>query len=265
MDNERAALDRRLQLATTIAREAGTLTLRYFRQADLAVESKADATPVTAADRGAEELLRQRIVAAFPADAILGEEFPSRDGTSGYRWILDPIDGTKAFVHGVPLYGTLIGVERGGESLVGVIHIPAMDEMAYAAVGQGAWHAIGNRPPQPAKVSACRSLGEGLFLTSSIASFERVGRRDTFDRLLQSCKLTRTWGDCYGYLMIATGRAEVMIDPIVALWDMAALKPIIEEAGGRFTDWQGCPTIHSGQCIATNGLLHDEVLAEIRR
>lgn len=253
-------IERRLRLAVDIAREAGDLTLRYFRQADLAVESKADATPVTAADRGAEELLRQRIVAAFPADAILGEEFPSREGTSGYRWILDPIDGTKSFVRGVPLYGTLIGVERDGESLAGVIRIPAMDEMVYAALGHGAWHVIGYQPPRPARVSTCLSLGESLFLTSSVASFCKAGRREVFDRLLEACKLTRTWGDCYGYMMIATGRADVMIDPIVALWDMAALKPVIEEAGGRFTDWQGQATIHSGQCIATNGRVHEAVL-----
>lgn len=258
------SIERRLQLALEIARQAGDLTLQYFRQSGLQVDSKADATPVTAADRGAEQLLRERIAEAFPADAILGEEFPVRDGTSGYRWILDPIDGTKSFIHGVPLYGTLIGVEHEGDSRIGVIRIPAMDEMVYAAAGQGAWHVIGHAAPQPARVSTLGPLNQSLFLTSSVASFGKAGRHDVFDRMLASCRLTRTWGDCYGYMMVATGRAEVMIDPIVSLWDVAALKPIIEEAGGRLTDWQARPTIHSGQCIATNGLLHDEVMAIVR-
>lgn len=263
--NDKLAIDeavaRRLDHAIRWAHRAGELVLEYYQRSDLRVESKEDATPVTAADRAAEELLRQLIADAFPSDAILGEEFPARDGDSGFRWILDPIDGTKSFIHGVPLFGTLIGVERDGESVLGVIHVPVLRETVYAAVGGGAWHRAGDAAPRPARVSATARLSESLFLTSSVANFDRVGRHDAFDRLVACCKLTRTWGDCFGYLLVATGRAEIMIDPIAAVWDMAALKPIIEEAGGRFTDWQGRPTIYSGQCVATNGLLHDEVLA----
>ncbi len=252
---------RRLEEAVRLARRAGDLVLEYYQRADLEVESKADSTPVTVADRSAEEMLRELIADAFPGDAILGEEFPPREGDSGYRWILDPIDGTKSFIHGVPLFGTLIGVEHNGESVLGVIHVPAARETVYAASGGGAWHQLGDRPPRPARVSNVATLSDALFLTSSVANFDRVGRRDAFDRLTACCKLTRTWGDCFGYLLVATGRAEVMIDAIAAVWDMAALKPIIEEAGGRFTDWQGRATIYSGQCVATNGALHDEVLA----
>jgi histidinol phosphatase-like enzyme (inositol monophosphatase family) len=250
----------RLELAVEAAKEAGRITLKYFRRDDLVVERKQDDSPVTAADRQAEEHLRKRISQTFPDDGILGEEFPERAGTSGYRWILDPIDGTKSFIHGVPLYGTLVGVEQAGESVVGVILIPALEECVYAARGQGAWYQSGDGKPKRARVSDCANLADGLFLTSEVTSFEAIGRRDVFDRLQASTRLTRTWGDCYGYLMVATGRAELMVDPVVEVWDTAALLPVVEEAGGRFTDWQGQRTIHSGQAIATNGRILGEVL-----
>ncbi|HIQ23301.1 MAG TPA: histidinol-phosphatase [Planctomycetes bacterium] len=254
-------LKRRLQVALEAAREAGEITLRYFRRTDLEVERKADDSPVTAADRQAERHLRDRIGEAFPEDGILGEEFPEKRGTGGYRWILDPIDGTKSFIHGVPLYGTMVALERDGQSLLGVIVIPALDECVYAARGEGAWYQAGNEPPVPARVSRCGRLAGGLFLTSEVANFDKTGRRHIYDRLQAAARLTRTWGDCYGYLMVATGRAEVMIDPLLSLWDSAPLLPIIEEAGGRFTDWQGRRRIDAGEAIATNGLLLEEVLA----
>jgi len=254
----------RLQLAFAAACEAGGITLEYFRREDLQVERKGDDSPVTAADRQAEQHLRKRIAAAFPEDAILGEEFADRPGASGYRWILDPIDGTKSFIHGVPLYGTLVGVEHEGESVLGVIHIPALAESVYAAAGQGAWYVHADHPPRPAKVSTRRPLSQGLFLTSEVVNFGAIGRRDVYDRLEATARLSRSWGDCYGYLMVATGRAEVMIDPVAAVWDLAALLPVIEEAGGTFTDWQGRRTIHSGQSIATNGHVFDEVLSIVQ-
>ena len=189
---------------------------------------------------------------------------PERAGISGFRWILDPIDGTKSFIHGVPLYGTLIGIEYRGESVAGVNLIPALDQCVYAAREQGAWYVSGDKPPVPAKVSECPRLAEGLFLTSEVANFDKTGRRRVYDRLQEAARLTRTWGDCYGYLMMAIGRAEVMVDPIMEVWDAAALLPILEEAGGTFTDWQGRPTIYSGEGIATNGRILDEVLAIAR-
>jgi histidinol phosphatase-like enzyme (inositol monophosphatase family) len=254
----------RLQLAREAGYEAGRITLEYFCRDNFSVEWKQDASPVTVADRSAEQHLRKRIAAAFPADGILGEEFGEQPGTSGYRWILDPIDGTKSFVSGVPLYGTLVGVEHGGRSVIGLILIPALDECVYAARGHGAWHVVGQAEPKPARVSAKSRLAEGLFLTSEIKTYLEVGRRETFDRLQAACWLSRTWGDCYGYLLVATGRAELMVDPKMHLWDNAALQPILEEAGGTFTDWQGNPTIYAPEAVATNGRVLDEAL-EITR
>ena len=259
-----AEIARRLQFALEAGREAGRITLEYFRRQDLEVERKSDDSPVTLADRRAEEHLRRRIAEQFPQDGILGEEFPERPGSSGFRWILDPIDGTKSFIHGVPLYGTLIGVEHEGRSVLGVDLIPALGECVYAAEGQGAWYVAGDGPPQPARVSRRPRLCEALFLTSEVANFDAVGRHDLFDRLAAATRLSRTWGDCYGYLMVATGRAELMVDPLMNLWDAAAIQPIVEEAGGTFTDWQGRRTIYSGQGMATNGLVFEEVLALTR-
>jgi histidinol-phosphatase len=253
-------LQSRLALAIEAAREAGRVTLEYFRRDDLEVELKGDDTPVTRADRRAEEHLRQRIAAAFPADGILGEEFAEQPGTSGFRWILDPIDGTKSFIHGVPLYSTLVGVEWDDQSVLGVIHIPALAETVYAACGQGAWYRRAEEPAVPARVSTRQSLAQALFVTSEVINFDRHGRRAAYDRLQAASRLARTWGDGYGYLMVATGRADVMVDPIMAIWDAAALKPILEEAGGTFTDWQGHPTHKAGEGVATNGLLLAEVL-----
>lgn len=261
---QHADLSLRLEVALAAAHEAGDITLQYFRENNYAVEWKHDRSPVTVADRAAEQRLRERIAAAFPDDAILGEELADRPGDSGYRWILDPIDGTKSFISGVPLYGTLIGVEFEGRSVVGVIHIPALGETAYAA-GEGAWIVRGGSAPVPARVSRTGQLADALFCTSEIKTFTRTGRREAFDEFDRACRLTRTWGDCYGYLLLASGRADVMVDPQMNVWDCAALQPIIEAAGGTFTDWQGQPTIHGGEAVATNGLLLDEVLAISRR
>jgi histidinol-phosphatase len=263
MSPHAADLQPRLALAVQAAHEAGRVTLEYFRRDDLDVELKCDDTPVTAADRRAEEHLRQRIAATFPADGIFGEELAERPGTSGFRWILDPIDGTKSFIHGVPLYSTLVGVECEGQSVVGVIHIPALDECVYAGRGMGAWYVHANAPPRPACVSQQKSLARALFVTSEVANFDKTGRRDAYDRLQAAVRLARTWGDGYGYLMVATGRADVMVDPVMALWDAAALPVILEEAGGSFTDWQGNPTFQAGEGIATNNLLLDEVVQTI--
>jgi histidinol phosphatase-like enzyme (inositol monophosphatase family) len=259
-----ADLTQRLELAQAAAREAGAITLRYFCQNNYDVELKRDQSPVTIADRQAEEHLRKRIAAAFPDDAILGEELPERAGASGYRWILDPIDGTKSFISGVPLYGALVGVEFESQSVVGVIHMPALDETVSAAAGRGAWHVRGSAPAERARVSAKAKLAEGLFLTSELKTYDKVERRAAYERLESACRLARTWGDCYGYLLVATGRAEAMVDPVMNVWDCAALQPILEEAGGTFTDWNGRATIHGGEAVATNGLVLEEVLAITR-
>ncbi len=259
-----ADITARLETAVSAAGEAGRLTLDYFRSEDLAVERKADGSPVTVADRQSEQLLRERISAAFPDDGILGEELPEKPGTSGFRWILDPIDGTKSFISGVPLYATLVGVERDGKSLVGVIEIPALAERVYAGQGQGAWHVRGDGEPRPARVSSDAKLSEGLFVTSQVDSFVERDALDAFLQLERAARITRTWGDAYGYLLVATGRALVMVDPVVSVWDVAAMQPILEEAGGTLTDWRGEPTFHHGEGIGTNGRVLDEVLAITR-
>lgn len=257
----------RLGLAIEVAQQAGKLTLGYFGHPDLQVDRKRDDSPVTIADREAETLLRERIGGRFPDDAILGEEFGEIAGNTDFRWILDPIDGTKSFIHGVPLYTTLVSVLWQQTPVVGVIHAPATGETVYASTGQGCWYTDAKRrgvAPRRARVSDVSELGKALVLTSEVRSYAEHRQPDALDDYLQlekMARLGRTWGDAYGYLMVATGRADVMIDPIVNLWDVAAIQPVIEEAGGRFCDWKGVATVHSGESIATNGHLADAVLA----
>jgi histidinol-phosphatase len=260
-----AEIARRLELAITAGKEAGRLTLRYFQQDNLQVERKSDLSPVTIADRSAEQLLRERIAARFATDGILGEEFGSSTGTSGFTWILDPIDGTKSFISGVPLYGTLIGIEHEGRSLAGLVFMPALEEGVFASSGEGAWHFSAEEKPRRCRVSQKQRLADGLFVTSQIDNFAARGAAGAFEALQKAAYVTRTWGDCYGYLLVATGRAEVMVDPILNVWDAAAVQPIVEEAGGTFTDWQGRPTIHAQEAIATNQAVLAEVLSIARR
>jgi histidinol phosphatase-like enzyme (inositol monophosphatase family) len=257
-------LQARLQFAVAIARQAGEQTLELFRTTDLDVERKSDGSPVTDADRAAEQLLRGRIAEQFPKDAILGEEFGETAGTSGYRWVLDPIDGTKSFVSGVPLYTTLVAVLQDDQPQLGVIFAPAAGEMVYAARGSGCWQVVGDAPPRQCHVSEVDCLADAVFLTTSVRAFttDRTPEaRDVYDRLQAATRISRTWGDAFGYLLVATGRAEIMIDPQLSLWDAAALQPIIEEAGGQFFDWQGRATVHSEEAVATNGKLATAVLA----
>ena len=255
----------RLETAIAAARLAGLETLRWFGDAGLVVDVKADASPVTQADRAAEALLRRELLGAFPADAFLGEETGATAGTSGYEWIVDPIDGTKSFIRGVPLYATLVGCRHGGRGVLGVIAIPALDEMVHAARGGGAWHTKAAAAPVAAKVSAKSALRESLVCSSDFTSFARWsgGRHDgeaARGRVESACGVVRTWGDGYGYLLVATGRAEIMIDPLLNPWDAAAVDVVVTEAGGRFSDWQGRDSIDSGDGVATNGAVHGAVL-----
>jgi histidinol-phosphatase len=254
-------LDDRIGTAVRLAVAAGQSTLRYFRTNGFQVERKSDASPVTVADKEAEQAIRHELAQRYPQDAILGEEFGEVDGASEYRWIIDPIDGTKSFISGVPLYSTLVGVTHRNHPTIGVIYIPALDEIVVAAVGHGAWYTQGNQPWIRARVSQQSDLGEGLFVTSQVDTFNRRNARSAFDRLSDAAYVTRTWGDGYGYLLVATGRAEVMVDPIVNPWDVAAVMPVIEEAGGRYTDWHGVPSIQTGNGVGSNGRVHDQVLS----
>lgn len=244
-------LNELLEFAIEIARGAGEITLQYFRKQP-ETSRKSDGSFVTIADRQAESYLRRRIGERFPDDGILGEEEGESQGTSGRRWILDPIDGTFAFVHGVPLYGVLIGVEIEGELSVGVVNMAGLGEIVSAAKGLGCF-----LNGEPARVSSTAELKDALLLSTSF-----VGATE----LLQArAKVSRTWGDCYGYVLVATGRADVMLDPVMNLWDCAPLLPIMEEAGGTFTDWRGVRTADGGNAIATNGALFDEVMNIVRR
>ena len=254
----------RLEFALAVAREASDLILPYYRSPDLQVERKRDTSPVTEADKQTELLIRDRLAAAFPDDAILGEEFPDKAGSSGFRWILDPIDGTKSFIHGVPLFGTLIGVEFETECVIGVVRFPALDEVVYAARGQGAWWQIGNRDPRQVKVSNVTNLAEATFCTTNPSRWLSTGKGAIMEGLMTSVQLARGWGDCYGHMLVATGRADVMIDPAMNAWDAAALLPIVQEAGGEFIDWSGAPTIYGGNGISVVPGLKDEILRRLR-
>jgi histidinol-phosphatase len=248
---DRALLD----FAVDLAREAGDLTLRWFRSSDLAVDSKVDGTPVTAADRASERLVRERLAERFPDDGILGEEEAETAGTSGRRWIVDPIDGTKAFTRGVPLYSTLLALDDEHGPAVGVIVLPAAGQAVYAGRGLGCW-----TDGEPAQVSATSVLAGSYLTTSSYSHWDD-------DALLAvkhaGCHL-RTWGDGYGYAMVATGRADAMVDPAVEVYDVAPMPVILAEAGGRFTSLDGAPGAAGGSGVATNGLVHDDLLASLR-
>jgi histidinol-phosphatase len=258
------ALPSRLDLAIEIARRAGKLTLEHF-QRGIAFERKSDDSPVTVADRAAEQLLREAVRHAFPDDAIIGEEFGEHEGTSGYTWIFDPIDGTKSFISGVPLYGTMVGVQHEGRCPIGVVYIPGLDEMIYASTGNGAWHVKNGGEPVAAKVSDCSDMNDTLFVTSQVDTFAERGAGDAYLELEKKAYITRTWGDCYGYLLVATGRAGVMVDPMMNIWDAAAVQPIMEEAGGVFVDWQGNPKVDSGDGIGTTKTLLPHVLEVTRK
>ncbi len=252
-----AELRELLDFGVGLAREAGEITLRYFRKT-FETRLKGKDNFVTQADLEAEEFMRRRIEERFPGDGIVGEEFGEREGTTNRRWIIDPIDGTYSFVHGVPFYGVLLGLEIDGEPAAGVVNIPALGEMVYAAKGLGCfWN--GER----AAVSKTSSLDDALLLATDFGTCARYGFGAAADELQRKASARRTWGDCYGYVLVATGRADVMLDPVLSVWDCAALFPVVEEAGGTFTDWRGQRTIRGGNAVATNGLLFQEVMGII--
>lgn len=245
------SLDVLLEFAIDLAWRAGRSTLSRF-QTGTPVEWKADRSPVTEADRAAERLVRERIERQFPDDGIIGEEFGIVRPDADCRWIVDPIDGTRSFVHGVPLYGTLIALEIRGEPVIGVIHLPALEETVAAATGHGCWW-NGRR----ARVSETATLADALVVTTDVATLESAGRAAAWGRLREAVGMTRTWGDCWGYALVATGRADAMIDPVLSIWDAAAVAPIVREAGGVATDLEGRARHDAGHFIATNKRLAD--------
>lgn len=243
-----------LDFATVIAHEAGQLTLEYFGGI-IEYDAKGDGSPVTIADRRAEELLRARIEERFPHHGVLGEEYGESNPGARARWILDPIDATRSFMRGVPLYGVLIGVEVEGEAVVGVSHFPPLGETVAAGRGLGCtWNG------RPCRVSPVARIEDAVVLTTDVERILSAPQGEGWRALQRRAAFSRTWGDCYGHALVATGRAEVMVDPIQASWDGAPFLTILTEAGGRFTTMEGRPTLHGGSGISTNGVLHDEVL-----
>lgn len=239
-----------LAFVAEVAVQAGVAAVAYF-QTEIPIDTKDDATPVTIADRDAERIMRARIAAAYPGDAILGEEFGESTGSTGRRWIIDPIDGTRSFIRGVPLFGVMMALEIDGVVEAGVLHFPALGETIAAARGHGCWW-NGRR----AAVSTRANLRDALVLTTDRENIVAHGFDPQFTRLAQSSDITRTWGDCYGYALVATGRAEVMVDPVVSPWDVAALVPVLEEAGGVITAIDGRAAWPSpGNIVATNAAL----------
>ena len=246
-------LDARIAPAAELARLTGDIAFRHYR-ASLVVETKADGSPVTIADRAAEEAARDWVRRFFPADGVLGEEFGEERAGARRRWIVDPIDGTKSFVRGAPLWGSLVALCEGEAVLAGAAYFPAVGELIAAAPGAGCWW-NGSR----CTVSSVAAPVEATVLTTDGRFRERPERRAGWERVAASASVARTWGDCFGYLLVATGRAELMCDAILSPWDAAAFYPIIREAGGAFTDWDGRDTAFGGSAVATNGALASEL------
>ena len=229
-----------------------------------AARRKRDRSPVTAADRGAEELLRNRLRATFAGDGVLGEEFGEIPSENGFRWILDPVDGTKAFVHGVPLFGTLIGLEKEGRMVAGICRLPAAGAVVYAAEGGGAWWQVGSHEPRAARVSETDDWDEAVACFTELDGYERIGRLDVLDALRSQASMVRGWGDCYGHLLVAAGRADVRVDPLMNPGDIAALIPILREAGGSCTGWNGAIGIDVGNGVSVNAALREKTLALLK-
>jgi histidinol-phosphatase len=255
--------------AKQLAYRAGRITLGYYNKG-IQHDLKSDESPVTAADKATEEFIRGEIERAYPTHAIMGEEFGESESPSplaplskgegrSFRWIVDPIDGTKSFLKGVPFYSVLIALEIEGVSRVGAVCFPALDEILYAADGLGAWW-NGKR----ARVSGIKELKEAVFTYTSWSGFRTKKRLDILEKLHKECFFGRGWGDAYGYHMVATGRAEIMLDPTIAIWDVAPFPPIFREAGGFFGSWTGKEGHTHGEGLAVNAALKSKVLKLMR-
>jgi histidinol-phosphatase len=248
----------RYELAVEAAHRAGQLARRYF-ESSFHVEWKADRSPVTQADREAEQLLRRTLLEAFPHDGFLGEEFGDTPGASGFRWIIDPIDGTRSFVRGIPLWATLVGLEYKDEQIAGIVDVPALGHRYRALRGDGAY-----RDDRRIRVSDVGDLSQALVFYSSLSWFIKAGQQETFLDLIRRSERSRGLGDFYGFVLVAEGAGEVMVEHGVHAWDVAAIKPLVEEAGGRFSDWSGAPSIHRPDVVVSNGKLHEQALAILR-
>ncbi len=254
------SIDEDLAFALELADAADDITLPRYRATDLVVETKPDLTPVTEADQAAEKALRARIEAERPRDGVVGEEYGETTGSGGRRWILDPIDGTKSYVRGIPAWGTLIALERDGEIVVGVVSAPALRRRWWASRGAGAF-----ADGEPIRVSRVSAIEDALLCYTSLPAFEEHGLGEEFRALAARCWEARGFSDYWAHVLVAEGSADLAVEPVMNLWDNAPLQVIVEEAGGRFTDLEGRPRADGGSAVTTNGLLHDEVLAAFGR
>ncbi|MCY3925533.1 MAG: hypothetical protein OXG52_08515 [bacterium] len=243
-----------------LAVRAGQVTMRWYSSRRLRSRTKGDGSPVTDADRAAEEFLRNELARRYPDDGVVGEEYGATEGASGRRWVIDPIDGTRSFVRGVPLFATLLALIDGSGPAVGVAHVPPLDETVSAGRGLGAAHTCGGEARR-ARVSDVRVPEDSYLVTSGIEYLPERGRR----LLLHPGLLVRTWGDGYGYVLLATGRAEIMLDAGLELWDVAPMLVIVPEAGGTLTDYDGGDGPVSGDVVSTNGHLHGFAVQQLAR
>ena len=257
MSGQDGALDAAIAPAAELARLTGDIAMRHYHSR-LDVETKADGSPVTIADRAAETAAREWVNRLFPEDGLLGEEFGVERPNARRRWIIDPIDGTKSFVRGAPLWGSLVALCEGERVLAGAAYFPAIDELIAAASGAGCWW-NGSR----CAVSSIDALAQATVLTTDERFREHPEVRTAWDRIASAAAVSRTWGDCFGYFLVATGRAELMFDAVMSPWDAAALQPIIEESGGVFTDLRGRATAFGGSAIATNRALAQSIRAQL--
>jgi histidinol-phosphatase len=249
-----------LAIALELATAADEITTRRFGAVDLAVRSKPDLTPVSDADTAVESMLRERLAATRPDDAVLGEEY-GVTGDAARRWIVDPIDGTKNFVRGAPVWATLLALEVNGQIVVGVASAPALRQRWWAARGAGAWTAYAGEQPRRLAVSQVTSLDDAFLSYSSLTGWDAGGGLQRFVDLTNRVWRTRAFGDFWSHLLVAEGAVDISCEPEVSLWDLAALQPIVEEAGGRFTNLSGVDGADGGSVVCTNGRLHDDVLA----
>jgi histidinol phosphatase-like enzyme (inositol monophosphatase family) len=254
----------RLRVAIEASREAGRIAMQYFGQSSLDVKFKADATPVTLADQHAEQALRSLIHRHFPEDTVQGEEFGLSQGTSEFTWILDPIDGTKSFIHGVPLFGVLVAIKDRNDFFAGVIHMPGLDQTVYAGKTLGAWLLRGSESPERISVSKPESLKKSLLATSSFDYFIPKNREMLFVNLCTNASASRGWADCYAFFLLAQGLVDLVVEPELQVWDWAAMKPIVEEAGGVITDWKGDSPCEVSTIVACPRSIHQDVVALTR-
>jgi len=251
-----------LRFAHVLADDADAQTMQRFRARDLRVETKSDTTPVTDADRATEEAIRRMLARARPRDAVVGEELGS-DGWGSRRWVIDPIDGTKSYLRGVPVWATLIALMVEDDVVAGVVSAPALGRRWWAARGTGAWTGKSLAAASRCHVSTVDSLDQASLSYSSLTGWEEAGRLEAFLQLIRACWRTRAYGDFWSYMLLADGAVDVATEPALALHDMAAPAVIVEEAGGQFTDLNGKPGPLGAAALATNRILHDEVLAII--